>query len=125
MLIRVISQRDIGIFMPLNLSSNVSCFLHFFNLFSELLILIHQIKHLRLCIYQFPYKRNIVCLLCDSHTFFERIKQFQEDHLMLYFRQNGVFLAVAGGLDFFVVDLHAIIQVISMRLRARWAIISS
>ena len=30
---------------------------------------------------------------------------------MLYFRQNGVFLAVAGGLDFFVVDLHAIIQV--------------
>ena len=69
--IRVISQRDIGIFMPLNLSGNVRCFLHFSDLLSKLLILIHQIKYLLLCINQFSYKRNIVRLLCNSNAIFD------------------------------------------------------
>ena len=66
--IRVISQRDIGIFMPLNLSGNVRCFLHFSDLLSKLLILIYQIKNLLLRFNQFFYKRNIIYLLCNSNT---------------------------------------------------------
>ena len=54
--------------MPFNLSSNVGCFLHFFDLFSELTVLILQIKYLLLDIDQLAHKRNIISFLCSYNT---------------------------------------------------------
>ena len=69
--IRIIRKRDICIVVSFNLSCNICCCLHFFDLFLELVILIHQIKYLLLCINQFSYKRNIVRLLCNSNAIFD------------------------------------------------------